>query len=175
MPDAGYVKPFPGSQQLGVSIPAENLLYQISYDSAQFELPFNAPDHIHFVWNMQLHSESEKHYQQVFVHYLPDHSPNHILHMVFPKPGEWVCHLFAKQVNNSESDQKQKHHQSIFEHTHLLIIFPFHRSLNLSGQPLSCKLKVYTSSDFKSWQALFHTYNTILQPTIGENSGMMPM
>ena len=65
MPDAGYVKLFPGSQQLGVSIPAENLLYQISYDSAQLELPFNAPDHIHFVWNMQLHSESEKHYQQL--------------------------------------------------------------------------------------------------------------
>ena len=115
MPNVGYVKVFPGSQQLGVSIPAENLLYQISCDSAQFELPFNAPDHIHFVWNMQLHSESEKHYQQAFVHYLPDHSPNHILHMVFPKPGEWVCHLFAKQVNNGESDRKQKHYQSILE------------------------------------------------------------
>jgi len=50
---------------------------------------------------MQLHSESEACNHQAFVHYLQGHSPNRILHMVFPRLGEWVLNLFAKSTSNS--------------------------------------------------------------------------
>ena len=100
-PGVAYPVVLPEFQQLGISIPDENLVYQTTCDNAQFQLPFNAPEHIHFAWNMQLHSESEACNHQAFVHYLQDHSPNRILHMVFPRLGEWVLNLFAKSTSNS--------------------------------------------------------------------------
>ena len=102
-PGVGYPIVLPAFQRLGLHIPDENLLYPTSCDKSQFELPFNAPEDVHFTWSMQplSESDSETYYQQAFVHYLQDHSPNRILHMVFPKSGEWVLHLHAKPTSVS--------------------------------------------------------------------------
>lgn len=180
MPDAGYVKLFPGAQQLGVSIPAENLLYQISYDSA------------HAVWaSFQCtwsHSLCLEHATPLWIRETLSTGLCALLAGPQPKPHSphglpkawWmgvpyapICKASKQQWIRSEAKTLSVNSWAHTFADHL----PFHRSLNLSGQPLSCKLKGLHFLWFqKLASSLPHLqYHSIHAAHHRWNSGMIPM
>ena len=115
-PDVCYVKLHPSFHHLNLNIPDRFLSYNPKMDASEIEVPFKAPEDVQFVWNMEFVKTGEKFFQQAFVHSLEErqisaHDCNCILHVIFPKPGDWVFHLYGKE----SSDQQKHSYRSVME------------------------------------------------------------
>ncbi len=106
-PSRGVCYPFIYEEfiQLGMRIPIESICYNpISTESADFELPFNAPDDIQFTWNIEVAGSDNCYKKQGFVHQLGNRSSSHIFRLSFSTPGIWRAVLFAKKFTTPEED-----------------------------------------------------------------------
>ena len=109
-PDVAYLKLHPAFNQLSLSVPHNYLQYKVVCDSPEFQLPFNAPDDLHFAWTMKHLPSGEELCQQAFVHYSMSTEKNlcdHRLDLVLSRPGEWQLCLFAKPINTQEGVQTE--------------------------------------------------------------------
>ena len=112
-PGIGFPKLYPAFHHLGLSIPEESQQYSMNLDTAEFKLPFYAPENLHFVWSMQFASTNEKLYQQAFVHYPNRKQPNsYALHLSFSKPGDWLVQVFARKTDTASNGGN---YQSVFD------------------------------------------------------------
>lgn len=92
-----YPKIYPGFHELGFSIPEQVTAYNPYCGTSEFELPFNAPDSLQFVWGTKLDGrDSVKLRKQGFVHQFGNRSPSHHFQLSFSKSGIWTAQLFAK-------------------------------------------------------------------------------
>ena len=115
-PNVCYIKIHPSFHQLNLSIPERFLSYSPTTDESEMEIPFNAPENVQFVWNMEFVKTGEKFFQQAIIHNQKeklDQDCNRILHMIFPKPGEWIFQFYGR-VSNEEMEQKHNY-QSVME------------------------------------------------------------
>ena len=115
-PNVCYIKIHPSFHQLNLSIPEKFLSYNPTTDESEMEIPFNAPESVQFVWNMEFVKTGEKFFQQAVIHnqevnLTPD--CNRILHMIFPKPGEWIFQFYGR-ANDDKMEQKHNY-QSVME------------------------------------------------------------
>lgn len=112
-PNVCYIKIHPSFHQLNLSIPEKFLSYNPTTDESEMEIPFNAPNSIQFVWNMEFVKTGEKFFQQAIIHNQEESDCNRILHIIFPKPGEWIFQLYGRA---SDEEMEQKHnYQSVME------------------------------------------------------------
>lgn len=115
-PNVCYIKIHPSFHQLNLSIPERFLSYNPTTDESEMEIPFNTPESVQFVWNMEFVKSGEKFFQQVIIHNQEEslnQACNRILHMIFPKPGEWVFQVYGRA---SDEGMEQKHnYQSVME------------------------------------------------------------
>lgn len=95
--------------QLKLNITTEQALIKKNCDNGEFILPFTDFGSNFFTWSMELLSTGEKMLSNAFVHY--DTEPqSRLLHVIFPKPGEWLIRLFSKQMTS-----KTDNFQSVIE------------------------------------------------------------
>ena len=117
-PDVCFIKIQPFFHHLNLNIPERFLSYNPTMDASEIEVPFKAPESVQFVWNMEFVKSGEKFFQQAIIHSQEeslnqDSDCNRILHVIFPKPGEWTFHLYGR---TSSTEQEQKHnYQSVME------------------------------------------------------------
>ena len=115
-PSVCYVKLHPSFHHLSLNIPEKFLSYNPKMDASEIEVPFKAPEDVQFVWNMEFVETGEKFFQQAYVHSQEEsqfsvHDCNRILHVIFPKPGDWIFHLYGKE----SSDQQKHSYRSVME------------------------------------------------------------
>ena len=117
-----YIKVHPSFYHLDLSIPEQFLSYNPTSDSPEIKIPFNAPENVQFVWNMEFVKSGEKVFQQAIVHhqenpnqsYVDSTFQNRILHLIFPKPGEWIFHLYGR-IGSNELQEERHNYQTVFE------------------------------------------------------------
>lgn len=115
-PDVCYIKIHPSFHHLNLSIPERFLSYNPTTDASEMEIPFSAPESIQFVWNIEFIKTGEKFFQQAIIHNQEETSSqdyNHILHVIFPKPGEWIFQLYGRK--NGDETQQKHNYQSVIE------------------------------------------------------------
>ena len=95
-----YPKISTAFHQLKMSIESDKALIQKNCENGEFKLPFAAHEENFFTWNVELISSGEKFPSNAFVYFNPTESSNRLLHVIFPKPGEWLIRLFAKQTSS---------------------------------------------------------------------------
>ena len=113
-PNVCFIKLHPPFYNLQLSIPDKFLSYNPSTDKCEIEIPFKAPECIQFVWNMEFVKSGEKFIHQAIVHHQDDSTLNRVLQLIFPKPGEWLFHLYAK-TDVSEKQGNDHNYQSVME------------------------------------------------------------
>ena len=104
-----YPKIFAGFHELGFSIPEQVTTYNPLCGTSEFQLPFNAPNSLQFVWSIKLNGrDSVKLRKQGFVHQFGNNrSPSHHFRLSFCKSGIWTAQLFAKpRLATIEVDNK---------------------------------------------------------------------
>lgn len=105
VPALCYPKIWPAFKDLGMKIREVDALIQATCTTGEFKLSFQAPEHTHFLCNLD-NLEANNPSQQAYVHSMPD-SQERILHMVFPNLGDWKVALFAKQRSQNESKREE--------------------------------------------------------------------
>lgn len=105
MPGVAYPKLFSAFHNLGLTVPPENELYLTTVTSPEFKFPFHGPERVRLSWDMRLATctSGETFPQNAFVHYPTEGTPEFLLHLVFPKMGEWVVRLFAGRAKEDPS------------------------------------------------------------------------
>ena len=115
-PNVCYIKIHPSFHHLNLNIPERFLSYNPTTDASEMEIPFSASESVQFVWNIEFIKTGEKFFQQAIIHNqeeISNQDCNRILHMIFPKPGEWVFQLYGRE---SGDEMEQKHnYQSVIE------------------------------------------------------------
>lgn len=122
-PNVCYVKVHPSFYHFDLNIPKKFLSYDPVSDKSEIEIPFKAPESVQFVWNMEFVKSGEKFFHQAIIHHQENikqdsdcSSLNCILHMIFPKPGEWVFHMYGRNaVTNSSEPEEKNNYQSVME------------------------------------------------------------
>lgn len=102
-PQLCYPKLNQAFHHLNMSIETEHVLIKKNCEDGEFLLPFKAPDNIHFTWSVCLTSAGDKMNSNAFIHRSHGTS-NRTFQVVFPKPGEWLVRLFAKESTESSSN-----------------------------------------------------------------------
>ena len=117
-PNLCYIKVHPSFYNLGLNILERFLSYNPITDKSEIEIPFKAPEKVQFVWNMQYIKTGEKYFQQSIVHYQDQEFDgavqDRILHIIFPKPGDWIFYLYGR-IDSSELQEEKHNYQSILE------------------------------------------------------------
>ena len=111
MPNICYPTIYPAFHNLGLSIPTELLHYNQVIDASEIKLPFSSPESVLF--DTKLKQGNEVFLNQAIVHHegsadsdAYSNIQNRILHIIFPKSGEWVFHLYASHVVKLDSSQR---------------------------------------------------------------------
>ena len=109
-----YPKIKPAFQQFNMKIDETKALMKSACESEEFKFPFKALEGNHFTWNMELLATGEKLHSNAFIHYSGSNSGpyNRLLHVIFPKPGEWVIRVFSKKADSTD---KPSNFQPIIE------------------------------------------------------------
>ena len=96
-PNMCYPTIYPAFYDLGLSIPNELLLYNQVSEGSEVKFPFQSPEAM--VFDTRLSQDSEVFINQAIVHYGSDTTGDFLqqrnLHIVFPKTGQWVIHVYA--------------------------------------------------------------------------------
>lgn len=95
---------------------SEHAVLNSSCKGGEIKVPFRAPEGIYFTWNMEYLPTGKKSLSNAFIHHCPSvdaEGHNCLLHIIFPRPGDWLIRLFLKQI--SDSMQKTVNFQSVLE------------------------------------------------------------
>lgn len=133
-PQLCYPKFNPSFCRLKMSIDAEDALIQRTCEDGEFLLPFKAPDNVLFTWTMELVSAGEKNNSNAFLHHKEDGT--RCFQVIFPKPGEWLIRLFAKQTTDLSAN--------------------FHSVLEVNLNSLSCKSGLSFPHIFEAFYSVFN-------------------
>ena len=133
-PQLCYPKFNPAFHQLKMSVDMEQALIQRTCEDGEFLLPFMAPDNIFFTWSMELVSAGEKTNSNAFIHHKKDGT--RCFQVIFPKPGEWLIRLFAKQMTDSSAN--------------------FHSVLEVCLNSLLCKTGLSFPQVFEAFYSIFN-------------------
>lgn len=100
MPNMCYPTLYPAFYNLGLSIPNEFLLYNYENVSSEALFPFHSPGNV--VFDARLVQCDKVFVNQAILKYVgsptsddSSSTQNRKLHIVFPKPGEWIVYLYA--------------------------------------------------------------------------------
>lgn len=158
-----YPTIYPAFYDLGLRIPNELLLYSQVSEGSEVKFPFHSPEAM--VFDTRLTQGNETFINQAIVHYGKGATGNEIqqciLHIVFPKTGQWVIHLYAGSSKGVQNDSCQPEElntekKAVFalkikalscNHTHTFpqIFDPFHSKFSLKldeeKYPLTSRIK----------------------------------
>ena len=108
-PDMCYPTIYPAFYDLGLSIPNELLLYSQVSEGSEIKFPFHSPEAV--VFDTRLSQGNEVFINQAIVQYgrdaVSNTTQNCSLHIVFPRTGQWVIHLYAGSCNVVQNDNYQ--------------------------------------------------------------------
>ena len=114
-PNLCYPTIFPGFYNLGLSIPNELLLFSRVIDSSEMRLPFSSSKGV--VFETRLTQKDKVFVNQAIVEHIEDAAndinnnsvKNRMLHIIFPKAGDWVMHLYAGKYSAEKGDNDDSH------------------------------------------------------------------
>ena len=104
--------------RLGLSLPNQPFLISHVVDSSEMKLPFTSPDSVLF--DARLTLDDESFVNQAIVEHIEGDAGDvagsvqyRMLHIIFPKAGDWVVHLYAGNSNAAAVSEKSDIHQNI--------------------------------------------------------------
>jgi hypothetical protein len=150
-PQLCYPKFNQAFNRLKMGIDAENALIKRECDDGEFMLPFKAPDGTHFTWSVELVSAGEKINSNAFVHH---GRGAQCFHAIFPKPGEWLVRLFAKEASDYSAN--------------------FHSVLEVCLNSLSCRGGVSFPQVFEAFYSIFDLRFDMKHLPLVSEVGLLP-
>ena len=115
--DMCYPTIYPAFYDLGLSIPNELLLYSQVSEGSEVKFPFNSPEAV--VFDTRLSQGNEVFINQAIVQYHRDTvgstTQNCSLHIIFPRTGQWIIHLYAGSCNVKQDENYQPDDESNIE------------------------------------------------------------
>ena len=109
-PDMCYPTIYPSFYDLGLSIPDKLLLYNQVSEASEINLPFHSPEGV--VFDTRLSQGDKVFINQAIVKgtasNIDNSTQNHNLHIIFPKTGEWIIHLYAGSCNVALHESYQR-------------------------------------------------------------------